>query len=262
MTTRLAAGILGEIVLQKNAEVAALLPQTERFQELAEAKSNKRRPFAGALLAKKPAIIAEVKKASPSKGLLEPDFHPEEIAKRYQKGGAACLSVLTDRKYFQGSLDDLEAARNATTLPALRKDFTIDPVQIYQAAAHGADAILLIAAILEISQLRAFRELATSLGLDALVEVHDADELTRAIDSGAAIIGVNNRNLETFEVTLETSLRLSEKMPPDVIRVSESGIFTRAHIDLLRGAGFHAFLIGEALMKAGDPVAAIQSLVE
>ncbi|MFZ0593524.1 MAG: indole-3-glycerol phosphate synthase TrpC [Bryobacteraceae bacterium] len=262
MTTRVAAGILGEIVLQKQAEVAALLPQIERFKELAMANGNGRRSFAKALRVKKTAIIAEIKKASPSRGLLEPDFHPAEIAKRYEAGGAACLSVLTDQKYFQGSLADLERARSATALPTLRKDFTIHPVQIYEAAAHASDAILLIAAILDSSQLRTFRELANRLGLDALVEVHDGDELKSAIDSGAKIIGVNNRNLETFEVTLETSLRLSEKMPAEVTRVSESGIFTRADIDLLRGAGFHAFLVGESLMKAGDPVAALQSLID
>lgn len=262
MTTRVAAGILGEIVLQKQAEVAALLPEIERLKALAAARTNNRRSFQAALRAKKPAIIAEIKKASPSRGLLEPDFHPAEIAKRYETGGAACLSVLTDHKCFQGSLSDLEGARNATALPTLRKDFTIDPVQIYEAAAHGADAILLIAAILDTSQLRGFRELAAGLGLDALVEVHNGEELASAIDSGAKIIGVNNRNLETFEVTLETSLRLSEKMPVEAIRVSESGIFTRADIDLLRGAGFHAFLIGESLMKAGDPVAALHSLID
>jgi indole-3-glycerol phosphate synthase len=262
MTTRVAAGILGEIVLHKHEEAKALLPQLARFEQLADSARERHRPFARALQEANPAIIAEVKKASPSKGLLQPDFHPELIAKRYEQGGAACISVLTDRNYFQGSLDDLAAARAAIQLPVLRKDFTVHPVQIYQAAAHNADAILLIAAVLEVNELRDFRELAERLGLAALVEVHNAEELARAVDSGAEIIGVNNRNLETFELTLETSLRLSEKMPDSVIRVSESGIFTRADIDLLRGAGFHAFLIGESLMKAGDPVAALQTLVQ
>ena len=262
MTTRAVAGILGDIVLHKHDEVKALLPQRARLEELAAAVSKQRRPFARALQAKNPAIIAEVKKASPSKGLLQPDFHPERIARQYETGGAAFISVLTDRKYFQGSLNDLEAARAATMLPVLRKDFTIHPVQIYQAAAHNADAILLIAAILEVNQLRDFRELAASLGLAALVEVHDEEELAHAVDSGAEIVGVNNRNLETFEVTLETSLRLSEKIPAGVIRVSESGIFTRADVNLLQGAEFNAFLVGESLMKACDPVAALRALAQ
>jgi indole-3-glycerol phosphate synthase len=261
MTTRVAAGILGEIVLSKQEEVRVLRPQAAHFEELAETTRPSRRDFAGALRARKTAIIAEVKKASPSKGLLQPDFHPEQIARQYETGGAACVSVLTDAKYFQGGLPDLEAARAAITLPVLRKDFTIDPVQIFQAAAHGADAILLIAAILDDKQLRAYRELAGRLHLAALVEVHDEEELKRAIDSGAEIIGINNRNLETFELTLETSLRLSERMPAGVTRISESGIFKRRDIELLQGAGFHAFLIGESLMKAEDPAAALQALI-
>jgi indole-3-glycerol phosphate synthase len=262
MTTRVAAGILGEIVLSKQEEVNALRPQAAHFEELATDNRESRRDFAAALRAKKRAIIAEVKKASPSRGLLQPNFHPEEIAGQYEAGGAACISVLTDAKYFQGGLRDLEAARAAITLPVLRKDFTIDPVQIYQAGAHGADAILLIAAILDDKQLRTYRELATRLRLAALVEVHDEEELARAIDSGAEIIGVNNRNLETFELTLETSLRLSERMPAHVTRVSESGIFERRDIEMLEGAGFHAFLIGESLMKSGDPAAALKALVQ
>ncbi|HXE14424.1 MAG TPA: indole-3-glycerol phosphate synthase TrpC [Bryobacteraceae bacterium] len=261
MTTRVAAGILGEIVLSKQQELGALRPQLSHFEELAAVTRASRRNFAAALRAHKTAIIAEVKKASPSKGLLQHNFHPEQTARQYEAGGAACISVLTDAKYFQGGLQDLEAARAAIALPVLRKDFTIDPIQIYQAAAHGADAILLIAAILDDNQLKTYRELAARLHLAALVEVHDEEELVRAIDSGAEIIGVNNRNLETFEVTLETSLRLSERMPANVTRVSESGIFQRRDIELLQGAGFHAFLIGESLMKAGDPVAALKALV-
>lgn len=262
MTTRVAAGILGEIVLSKQEEVRALRPQMAHFEELAATSRASRRKFAAALHTHKPAVIAEVKKASPSKGLLQPNFNPEQIARQYEAGGAACVSVLTDTKYFQGGLHDLEAARAAITLPVLRKDFTIDPVQIYQAAAHGADAILLIVAILDDNQLRTYRELAARLRLAALVEVHDEEELARAIDSGAEIIGVNNRNLETFELTLETSLRLSERMPANITRVSESGIFQRRDIELLQGAGFHAFLIGESLMKAGDPAAALKALVQ
>jgi indole-3-glycerol phosphate synthase len=262
MTTRVAAGILGEIVLSKQEEIKALRPQLAHFEELAATSRTSRRGFSAALRAHKTAIIAEVKKASPSKGLLQPNFHPEQIARQYEAGGAACISVLTDAKYFQGGLRDLETARAAIALPVLRKDFTIDPVQIYQAAAHGADAILLIAAILDNQKLRTYRELAAQLHLAALVEVHDEEELARAIDSGAEIIGVNNRNLGTFEVTLETSLRLSERMPADVTRISESGIFERRDIELLQDAGFHAFLIGESLMKAGDPAAALKALVQ
>jgi indole-3-glycerol phosphate synthase len=169
--------------------------------------------------------------------------------------------VLTDQNYFQGSLNDLEVARAASTLPVLRKDFTIDRVQIFQAAAHGADAILLITAILDVNELRIFRELAASLQMAALIEVHDQDELQKAIDSGADLIGVNNRNLETFEVSLDTSLRLSYLMPANVTRVSESGIRTKADVDLLRGAGFNALLVGESLMKSIDPTRALQELL-
>jgi indole-3-glycerol phosphate synthase len=262
MILRTRTGILGDIVIHKRSEINALLPRVEQLHAQAAANRSQHRPFAPALRDRQPAIIAEVKKASPSRGLLQADFDPERIARAYELGGAACLSVLTDQKYFQGGLNDLVTARNTTTLPVLRKDFTTDPVQIYEAAAAGADAILLIAAILDSRQLQSFRELAHSLGLAALVEVHDGDDLARAVDSGADIIGVNNRNLETFEVSLDTSLRLSDKIPAGVIRISESGIFARSDIDLLRGAGFHAFLIGESLMKAGDPSGALRALLQ
>lgn len=262
MTLRATTGILSEIVAHKHAEIKELARIASALERHAFETREQRRQFSDALRLAPTAIIAEVKKASPSKGLLQPDFRPEAIARSYEQGGAACLSVLTDQRYFQGSLDDLQAARNATSLPALRKDFTIDRLQIFEAAAHGADAVLLIAAILHIEQLRSFRELATELGLTALVEVHNEAELERAIDSGAEVIGVNNRNLDTFEVSLDVSLRLSEKMPEHVLRVSESGIFTRADIELLQGAGFEAFLIGESLMKSADPVAALRSLTQ
>jgi len=261
MILRAVSGILSEIVQSKYAEVERLRPRTGELEKSAYASLPLRRSFAEALLGRRPALIAEIKKASPSKGLLQPNFDPASIAAAYEQGGAACLSVLTDSQYFQGSATDLAQARQATLLPVLRKDFTIDPVQIYEAAALGADAILLIAAILTEAELRSFRELAESLQLAALVEVHDEAELVRALDSGAALIGVNNRNLQTFEVTLETSLRLSEKIPSGRTQVSESGIFTRSDIDLLRGAGFHAFLVGESLMKANDPAAAVRALV-
>jgi indole-3-glycerol phosphate synthase len=262
MASRASVGILSEIVVHKRSEVEALLRDNDHLEERASNRVGQRRPFAQALRQRQPAVIAEVKKASPSKGLLQPNFDPASIARSYQAGGAACISVLTDSRYFQGSLGDLAAARSAVALPVLRKDFTIHPVQIYEAAAHGADSILLIAAVLSVPELRSFRELASALGLAALVEVHNESELADAVESGADIIGVNNRNLETFEVSLETSLRLSELMPSNVTRVSESGITTRADLDLLRGAGFHAFLIGESLMKAGDAVESLRNLVQ
>lgn len=261
MTLRTSSGMLAAIVQDKKTEVAELHSRAAQLEAEAHERKLPPRKFAEALRRRGPAVIAEIKKASPSKGLLQPDFHPAFIAHSYEEGGAACLSVLTDRKYFQGSLHDLEAARAAVSLPVIRKDFTIDRLQIFETAAHGGDAVLLIAAILDVHELTAFRELASSLGLAALVEVHDSEELAKAIDSGAEIIGVNNRNLDTFEVSLDTSLRLSYQMPTGVIRVSESGIYSRADIELLSGAGFHAFLIGESLMKSQDPVASLKSLL-
>ena len=261
MMLRTSSGILAEIVSQKQQEVAELHTRAAELERAAHERRIAPRPFAKQLRRHGPAIIAEIKKASPSKGLLQADFHPALIAHQYEQGGAACLSVLTDKNYFQGSLHDLGAARAATQLPVLRKDFTIDRLQIFEAAAHGADAILLIAAILDTNELQRLREVAHSLGLAVLVEVHNHDELTKAIDSGAEIIGVNNRNLDTFEVSLETSLRLSYLMPSEATRVTESGIFTRADIETLSAAGFHAFLIGESLMKANDPVGALKTLI-
>jgi indole-3-glycerol phosphate synthase len=259
MKLRTASGILAGIVQQKNREVVDLRRRAGELEQSAYERSPGR-DFTGALLTRQPAIIAEVKKASPSKGLLQANFHPGPIAEAYARGGAACVSVLTDRDYFQGSLEDLKAARDAVSVPVLRKDFTIDRVQIFEAAAYEADAILLIAAILDVTALRDFRELAGTFGMAALVEVHDEEELSKAVDSGADLIGVNNRNLDTFEVTLDTSLRLSERIPAGALRVSESGIRTRSDIDLLRGAGYRAFLIGESLMKAVDPAAALCEL--
>jgi len=261
MMLRTSSGILAEIVSQKQQEVAELHTRAAVIERTALERNVPPRPFAKSLRAHAPAIIAEIKKASPSKGLLQTDFHPAVIAHQYEQGGAACLSVLTDKLFFQGSLHDLEAARAATELPVLRKDFTIDRLQIFEAAAHGADAILLIAAILDTGELQRFRELANSLGLAALVEVHNHNELSKAIDSGAEIIGVNNRNLDTFEVSLDTSLRLSYLMPAGVTRVTESGIFARADIETLSAAGFHAFLIGESLMKSNDAPGALRTLL-
>ena len=220
-----------------------------------------RRDFRTALSARTPAVIAEIKKASPSKGLLSSDFDPSRIARQYADGGAAALSVLTDSQYFQGSLADLSAARAAVNLPVLRKDFTIDDSQVVEAAAGGADAILLIAAILDERRIRHLRELAARYRLAALVEVHNERELDMAAGAGADLIGVNNRDLSTFQVKLETSLRLAERMPAGVLSVAESGIHSADDVRRLRAAGFTAFLVGEHLMKAADPAAALRALV-
>ena len=227
----------------------------------ARARHVQRRDFRAALARKSPAIIAEIKKASPSKGMLAADFDPVRIACEYEQGGAAALSVLTDQSFFQGSLADLECARAAVGIPVLRKDFTLEEYHVLEAAASGADAILLIAAILDERQIRDLRESAARWGMAALVEVHDERELDRAIAAGADIIGVNNRNLTNFQVTLDTSLRLADRIPAGVLRVSESGIHSPADVERLRAAGYHAFLVGEHLMQAEDPAAALRALV-
>lgn len=211
------------------------------------------------------AVIAEIKKASPSKGLIRSDFDVEWLARRYEAGGAAALSVLTDEPYFQGSLRNLELVSAAVALPCLRKDFTVDEYQIIEARAHCADAILLIAAALGNAELKRFAEAARGLELDVLVEVHTAAELDRVLDtlgeSGADAIGVNNRDLKTFEVRLETSLDLGEQIPASVVRVAESGISSADDLGRLRAAGFDAFLIGESLMRQPDPGAALAALL-
>jgi indole-3-glycerol phosphate synthase len=252
--------ILARIVDHKALELKQAAAGRGVLERRAEERTTERRDFAASLKSKTVAVIAEIKKASPSKGLLCEDFNPPLIAAQYEAGGAAALSILTDSKFFQGSLRDLEEARAAVTLPALRKDFTIDEFQVIEAAAHGADAILLIAAILSPPQLQHFRELAARYKMAALVEVHDKEELAKAIDSGAEIIGVNNRNLRTFEVTLETSLNLAEKIPNVILKISESGFESREQIDRLHQAGFQAFLIGEHLMKTGNPREALRKL--
>jgi indole-3-glycerol phosphate synthase len=261
MPARTLSGILADIIQKKAQEIELLREHALVLEQQAYERTHAPRPFAEVLRSAEIGIIAEIKKASPSRGLLAKEFHPARLAGAYERGGATCLSVLTDHTYFQGSLHDLEVARAAATVPVLRKDFTIDRVQIFQSAAHGADAILLIAAILSVEQLRNFRELASTLGMAALVEVHDQDELAKAIDSGAELIGVNNRDLQTFEVSLNTSLRLSYLMPSSAIRVSESGIHGRTDIDLLRDAGFNAFLIGESLMRSHDPARALNEIL-
>jgi len=253
--------VLARIVEQKRVELPRLREQRSVWERHATERAEaSRRDFHRAICSRTPAIIAEIKKASPSKGLLTADFQPSQIARTYEAGGAAALSVLTDTQFFQGKLEDLYLARSATSLPVLRKDFTLEETHIAQGAAHSADAVLLIAALFDANQLRRLREYAASLRLAALVEVHDDEELVRAIDSGAEIIGVNNRNLRTFEVSLETSLRLAERIPAGVVRVSESGIEDRAGVERLLEAGFQAFLIGEHLMKAADPALALKAL--
>ncbi len=259
--TPAAPDILARIVSRKREELRFGTIPLPELRQLAESVRPDRRDFAAALRAKRPAIISEIKKASPSRGVLVEDFQPVQLAKQYQRGGAAAISVLTDYDFFQGCLTDLWAARAATSLPVIRKDFTISEYHVLEAAAHQSDAILLIVAILDRAQLRAFRELAGEFGMAALVEVHDRRELEIAVESGAEIIGVNNRDLRTFQVSLDTSIGLAPEIPPGVVKVSESGIFSSTDVHRLMDAGYDAFLVGEHLVKSGDPERAIQDLV-
>jgi indole-3-glycerol phosphate synthase len=251
--------ILSRIVGHKRAALVRESSNRAELEQRAKARTDFR-DFRAALTSRQPAIIAEIKKASPSKGTLTESFDPVKLATVYAEGGAAALSVLTDVEFFQGSLEDLEAARTAVGIPVLRKDFTIDDFHVIEAAAHGADAILLIAAVLDEASLRRFRELASHFRMAAMVEVHDEAELEVALASGAGIIGVNNRNLHTFEVNLETSLRLISKIPAGVVRVSESGIHSATDVQRLAEAGYHALLVGEHLVKSADPAAALRAL--
>ncbi|MES2553215.1 MAG: indole-3-glycerol phosphate synthase TrpC [Pseudomonadota bacterium] len=250
--------ILNKILDTKRLEVQAAIAAKplDALREEAYAQPDPR-DFVGSIHAKivadKPAVIAEIKKASPSKGVIREDFLPAAIAKSYEKGGAACLSVLTDQQYFQGSAQYLRDARAACKLPVLRKDFMIDPYQLYEARAMGADCILLIVAALELKQMRELEELSHDLGMAVLVEVHDADELELALQLETPLIGINNRNLRTFEVTLQTTLDLLEKLPDDRFVVTESGIFTPEDVALMRENDVHAFLVGEAFMRQPDP---------
>lgn len=257
--------ILTTILARKHEEIE----QRSRVRSLADLKARVRdlpptRGFVDAIRAthsqKRPAVIAEAKKASPSKGLIRPDFDPAQIARSYEAGGAACLSVLTDVDFFQGSNLYLGLAHRACTLPIIRKDFTVDPYQVYEARFIGADAILLIVAALEDGPLVEMANLAGELGMDVLVEVHDIDELERALQTDCELIGVNNRNLRTFEVSLDTTLALKPAVPPDRILVTESGIATAADVATMREAGIETFLVGESFMREADPGAALRRL--
>ena len=232
-------------------ELRASVPM-EQVRRAAEKRSDFR-DFASALSGEMLSVIAEIKKASPSRGLIRPDFQPLGIAESYQQAGASALSVLTEEEFFQGSLNDLTAVRKSVRLPVLRKDFIVDEYQVYESVAAGADAFLLIVAALEDKDLKYFIALSERLRVAALVEVHTAEELDRAIAAGARIVGINNRNLNTLEVSLETSFRLREKVPASCLAVSESGIKSGGDLEKLAKVGFNAVLIGEHLMLATDP---------
>ncbi len=260
-------GILDQILEVKRDEVAAAKRARPRDQLRREAEAAPApRDFLGALRARvgagRAAVIAEIKKASPSKGLLREDFRPAEIAASYARNGAACLSVLTDRQFFQGADEYLQQARAAAGLPVLRKDFTIDPYQVFEARAIGADCILLIVAALDRAALRDLEAHAQGLGLGVLVEVHDEAELDLALDLRSPLVGVNNRNLRTFETRLETTLGLLSRIPADRLVVTESGIATRMDVARMRESGVHTFLVGEAFMRAPDPGAELGRLFD
>ncbi|RZI70048.1 MAG: indole-3-glycerol phosphate synthase TrpC [Variovorax sp.] len=263
------ADILDKIVAVKHEELAVLKRRAPLESIRFDAESRVlTRDFEGALRAKiaagQAAVIAEVKKASPSKGVLRADFIPADIAQSYAEGdgevSAACLSVLTDRQFFQGGIDYLKQARASCELPVLRKDFMVDAWQIYESRAIGADAVLLIAAVLDDAQMKDFEVIAHSLGMAVLVEVHDAAELARALKLNTRLIGVNNRNLRNFEVSIRNTIDLLPALPADRLLVTESGIATREDVATLRAAGVHAFLVGEAFMRADEPGDALAAL--
>jgi len=257
--------ILDTILARKREEIAQRSGRTPL--ELLQARiadAPRVRPFAAAIASKidagEPAVIAEVKKASPSRGVIRADFDPAGIARSYQAGGAACLSVLTDVDFFQGADAYLQQARAACTLPVLRKDFTIDAWQVYESRVLGADCVLLIVAALEDGQLAELTTLALGLGMDVLVEVHDIDELERALQAPAPLLGINNRNLRSFEVSLDTTLGMQHAVPRDRILVTESGIGSPADVQRMRAAGVAAFLVGQAFMRDADPGTALRRL--
>lgn len=257
--------ILNTILARKTEEIAersARVPLADLIARAADVPDT--RGFADALNAMiaqgDPAVIAEVKKASPSKGVIRPDFRPADIAVSYEFGGAACLSVLTDVDFFQGADDYLRQARDACTLPVLRKDFTVDPYQVYEARVLGADCILLIVAALDDHQLVDLSGLAMQLDMDVLVEVHDIDELERALQVPVPLVGINNRNLRTFDVSLETTLAMKDAVPRDRLLVTESGILVPDDVNRMRAAGVNAFLVGETFMRADEPGEALRQL--
>ena len=257
--------VLKRILARKQEEVAERRERVSLFELKARiASAPPVRGFADAVAAKLqaglPAVIAEVKKASPSKGVIRPNFDPAAIARSYEAGGAACLSVLTDIDFFQGSDAYLQQARAACSLPVLRKDFVVDAWQLYEARMLGADCVLLIAAALDDVQLAEFAFIADELGMDVLVEVHDLDELERALPIPARLLGINNRNLRTFEVSLQATLDLKAMVPADRVLVTESGILAPADVQLMRQADVHAFLVGEAFMRQPDPGRALSDL--
>lgn len=260
-----APDILKKILARKREEVAERkarvpLSELERRAAAADAPRGFYRTLAERVAGGGAAVIAEIKKASPSRGVIRPDFRPVEIARSYAANGATCLSVLTDRDFFQGADDYLREARAACALPVLRKDFTVDPYQVVEARALGADCILLIVAALQDGQLAELADTATANGLDVLVEVHDAAELARALQLDQPMIGINNRNLHTFETSLATTLDLLPSIPAGHLVVTESGIFTPADVAMMRSSGVNTFLIGEAFMAAADPGAELGKL--
>lgn len=257
--------ILDKIVAVKHQEVAAARKRLSLEAVRADAESRVlTRDFVGALRAKiaagKPAVIAEIKRASPSKGVLREDFIPADIAQSYAEYGAACLSVLTDVQFFQGQVDFLKQARASCQLPVLRKDFMVDPYQIYESRSMGADCVLLIAACLDDAQMKDMEAIARGLDMAVLVEVHDGAELDRALQLKTPLIGINNRNLKTFEVTLDTTLALKANVPADRLLVTESGILSRDDVLRMGAAGINAFLVGEAFMRAPEPGEALAAL--
>lgn len=259
--------ILRKILARKAEEVAERArraPLEELKRRLADAPAPRGflKAIRGRIAAGLPAVIAEIKKASPSKGLLREDFRPDEIARSYERHGATCLSVLTDVDFFRGGDEHLQQARAACALPVLRKDFTIDAYQVYEARVLGADAILLIVAALGDSPMRELAELAAQLDMDVLVEVHDEPELDRALKLNMPLIGINNRDLRTFNTSLETTLNLLGKIPADRVVVTESGIHAPADVSRLRARDVNVFLVGEAFMKAGDPGLKLQELFD
>ncbi len=262
--------ILDKIVATKRIEIASNSKQISLANHREQAETNNRdlvlkprgfiRAIEQKIAAGKAGVITEIKKASPSKGILRENFQPGQIAQSYAMHGAACLSVLTDVDYFQGSNAYLQEARAACAIPVLRKDFTIDPYQIYEARAIGADAILLIVAALELKQLQDLEACAHDLGLDVLVEVHNVQELEQALELKTSLLGINNRNLKTFEVTLQTTLSLLPLVPNTKTLVTESGIMNRADVKLMRDHNINSFLVGEAFMRAQDPGLALSDL--